>query len=921
MLTIVIGSIICLGLLYFGLRGQSPNVLREFRTNLKGYADLLVYAAVIEDGIILNKDGSLLAGWEYRGYDMDSSSNLELDALAEHANAAFKRRDTGWMMHVDAVRRPARGYPSGAAFPDRTTAIIDEERRLQHQAESSHFETTYVLIFTYLPPPDATDKVTQFLVEGDKTSEDTNSGARALRTFKAAIAEFEDNLSYNLRVRRLKSRETEIDGEKVTIDDLLSHINMCVTGETHSIRLPETPMFLDGLLGGVDFYGGLKPRIGHRHIRCVAITGFPNESYPGILERLNRLPMCYRWSNRFLFLDPMDARKRMESFRKKWAMGRKSMKTYLSEQAGTSTGGGPINSDADQMAFDVTAALDDLSADTVRFGYYTSVIVLTDEDPAVVDQQAREVLKLLFNIGFNARVEDVNAVEAFVGTHPGNGYSNIRKPLVHTRTVADILPLTSVWAGEPTNPCPFYPPDSPPLAYTATSGATPFCLSLHVGDVGHTLILGPTGAGKSTLLGLITAQQFRYPNAQVFVFDKGYSALPLVMAAGGQHYDLMGEYGSPNFCPLEHVDDQTERAWAAEWLETIITLQGIYVTPQHRKAIQHALGLLAESESRTMTDLLNGPLQEPSLRQALDRYTLDGPLGTLVDSRTDSLRDDPFQVFELEHLMESGTNAQKNIVPVLLYLFHRIEQRLDGRPTLIVLDEAWALIDDALFAERIRDWLKTLRKKNAAVIFATQSVSDVLDKPITAAVLESCLTKIFLPNPQARGEISSQAYRKIGLTARQIEILSYATPKRQYYYTSPLGQRLFDLGLGPVALSFVGASGKEDLVKVRELAASYGPDWPAEWLWRRGLQVPAAVWVGNKEESELATTLLQRYRQTWPAEWLRRHGREDAAEQWINYYASSEGAPPLESPAEEASVNGASVNGAVHSPTTATTAS
>ena len=883
---LVIASLVILGLLFFGLRGQKPTMIREFRTHLKGYSDVLNYAAIIDDGIILNKDGSLMAGWEYRGYDMDSSSNLELDVLADRANAAFMRRDSGWMMHVDAMRRPARNYPTGSQFPDRTTQLIDEERMLQHEAVGSHFETTYVLVFTYLPPPDASDRVSQFLVEGDKDADDTNSSARALRTFKQALGEFEDNLSFNMRFRRLKARDVEVDGEKFVVDDLLSHLNMCITGEPHVVRLPKTPMFLDAVLGGVDFYGGLKPRVGHRHIRTIAITGFPNESYPGILERLNRLPMCYRWSNRFIFLDPQHARKKMESYRKKWAMGRKSMQSYIGEQTGAAAGPGDVNRDAEDMAFDAADALNDLTADRQRFGYYTSVIVLTDEDHNAVDQQAREVLKLLFNLGFNARVEDLNAVEAFFGTHPGNGYANVRKPLVSTRTVADIIPLTSVWAGEPNNPCPFYPPNSPPLAFTATSGATPFCLSLHVGDVGHTLILGPTGAGKSTLLGLIIASQFRYPNAQVFVFDKGYSAYGLCAASGGQHYDLMGEYSSPNFCPLEHVDEQTERAWAAEWLETVITLQGIYVTPQHRKVIQHALTLLADSESRTMTDLLNGPLQEPALRQALDRYTLDGPLGTLVDSRTDSLRDNPFQVFELEHLMESGTNAQKNIVPVLLYLFHRIEQRLDGRPTLIVLDEAWALIDDALFAERIRDWLKTLRKKNAAVLFATQSDNDVLDKPITAAVLESCLTKIFLPNPQARSEISSQAYHKIGLTPKQIEILSYATPKRQYYYTSPLGQRLFDLGLGPVALSFVGASGKEDLVRIRELEATYGADWPAEWLYRRNLPGAAAHWVGGKEHGEEAQAIIQRFRQTWPAEWLRKMGNEAAAEQWISYYVA-----------------------------------
>ena len=512
--------------------------------------------------------------------------------------------------------------------------------------------------------------------------------------------------------------------------------------------------------------------------------------------------------------------------------------------------------------------------------------MLTHEDAATIDERAREVLKLLFNLGFNARVEEVNAVESFLGTHPGNGYANVRKPLVHTRNLADFLPLTTIWSGEATNPCPFYPPKSPPLAFAATNGATPFRLNLHVGDVGHTLILGPTGAGKSTLLGMLAASQFRYPGAQVFVFDKGYSALPLVKASGGEHYDIMGELGSPQFCPLARVDDPAERAWAAEWLETLVALQGVTMNPGYRRAIYHALTLLAESDSRTMTDLLHGPLQEPVLRAALDRYTLDGPLGMLLDSKTDGLGDDIFQVFELEHLMESGQNSARNVVPVLLYLFHRLEQRLDGKPTLLVLDEAWTFIDNSLFAEKIRDWLKTLRKKNTAVIFATQSVSDVLDKPVTSAIMESCLTKIYLPNPEARSQNSSAAYKKIGLTDRQIEMLAYAIPKRQYYYTSPGGQRLLDLGMGPVALSFVGASGKDDLATIRSLEDTYGSDWPAEWLWQRGQRFAAARWIGGAARQDAALGILEAHRQTWPAEWLRRLGQNDAADNWLERYTS-----------------------------------
>jgi type IV secretion system protein VirB4 len=887
MITLLFGGLIILTLIYFTLRGQSPSIVREFRTKARGYSDLLTYAAVIEDGIVLNKDGSLTAGWSYRGNDLDSASSYELDALSDRVNSALKRRGSGWMMHVDAIRREARQYSSRSRFPDRTTALIDEERRRQYEAEGAHYETEYVMCVSYLPPPDAESKLTALLIEGDL--DDETAASRAMRTFNSAISDIEDTLSHSLRFRRLRAR-TELDerGNEVVFDDLLAYLTFCVTGNDHPVRLPRVPMFLDAMIGSVDFYGGLKPRVGTRHIRPITITGFPNESFPGILEGLNRLAMPYRWSNRFIFLDPQASRKHIETRRKKWFMGRKSMKGYLSEQAnaGIET---PLNSDSMSMANDAQAALDDLSADIVRFGFYTSTIVVTDEDVKVADERAREVLKLLFNLGFNARIEDVNAVEAFLATHPANGYANVRKPLLHTRNLADFLPTTTIWAGLEKNPCPFYPPDSPPLAYAATNGATPFRLNLHVGDVGHTLILGPTGAGKSTLLGLIAASHFRYPNAQVFIFDKGYSAYPLVRASGGEHYDIMGEHGSPQFCPLARIDDPAERAWAAEWLETLIALQGITLNPGHRRAIFNALTLLADSESRTMTDLLHGPLQEPVLRAALDRYTLDGPLGTLLDSQVDGLNEDMFQVFELEHLMESGQSSGRNVVPVLLYLFHRIEQRLDGRPTLLVLDEAWTFIDNSLFAEKIRDWLKTLRKKNAAVVFATQSVSDVLAKPITAAIMESCLTKIFLPNPEARSQNSAAAYRQIGLSDRQIEILSYAVPKRQYYYTSPEGQRLFDLGLGPVALSFIGASGKDDLKAIRQLQALYGSDWPAEWLWQRGQRHAAARWVGGELRQEEALAVLSQHRQTWPAEWMRSSGLSLEADRWLEIFHSRQG--------------------------------
>jgi hypothetical protein len=170
------------------------------------------------------------------------------------------------------------------------------------------------------------------------------------------------------------------------------------------------------------------------------------------------------------------------------------------------------------------------------------------------------------------------------------------------------------------------------------------------------------------------------------------------------------------------------------------------------------------------------------------------------------------------------------------------------------------------------------------VVFATQSVSDVLAKPITAAIMESCLTKIFLPNPEARSQIASAAYTQIGLSSRQIEILSYAIPKQHYYYTSPAGQRLFNLGIGPVAMSFVGAGGKDDLKAIRMLQYFYGSDWPAEWLWQRGQREAAAHWLGGPAKHAAAMRVLTDHRQTWPAEWMRLAGSPLDAERWMKTY-------------------------------------
>lgn len=818
--------------------------LREFRSAAYGLSDLLPWAGLVDDGVVLTKSGGLLAAWEYRGPDLDSATPEELYTMAARLNSALKLGD-GWTIHGDALRAAAPGYAPIGAFPDRTTRMIDDLRHRMHEGHSAGFSSRYVLTVTWHPMPDAAARAADLFVEGRARG----TAARQLERFRESLTEIEGRLSSLMKIRRL-CEETDARSGAVS-SPLLAHLERCVTlaSTTRPVLMPEIPMYLDAILGNQDFVTGFVPRVGGRHLACVALSGLPAHSAPGILDFLSRLPVAYRWSNRFIYLDPGRAEKILNQYRSRWAQKRKSLLNLLRENAGGQAT--HINADADRMASDAVQALAEASSGMVQYGYYSSVLILSHPDTQVLDDTAREVGKLIETKGFGVRIEDVNAVEAYLGSLPGNVSANVRRPLIHTLNLAHLLPFTAVWAGPERHPCPFYPKESPPLLYARTEGATPFRLSLHAGDLGHTVILGPTGSGKSTLLATLVAQHFRYPRAQVFAFDKGYSLLPLCWASGGEHYDIAGDTEDTElaFCPLSQVHEASEQAWAAEWLEGLCELQGASITPRERQEIYRAVVQLGASTTaareRTLTNFLVF-LQDQTLREALKAYTLRGMAGQLLDAEEDSLRKDPFQVFEMEHLLNKG---DKWVLPVLSYLFHRIEQRFRGAPTLLVLDEAWVMLAHPVFKAKIREWLKVLRKANVAVVFATQSLSDLARSGIADVVFESCPTKVLLPNAEAQSDASRTLYESIGLNRRQIEILSMATPKRQYYMIHPDGRRLFELGLTAPELAFLGSSGKEDLARIRILRHDCGEHWPAEWLREHKCPEAALLWESYRSKS------------------------------------------------------------------------
>ena len=218
---------------------------------------------------------------------------------------------------------------------------------------------------------------------------------------------------------------------------------------------------------------------------------------------------------------------------------------------------------------------------------------------------------------------------------------------------------------------------------------------------------------------------------------------------------------------------------------------------------------------------------------ALGPLTLNGPHGALLDGHGAALRSSRFDTFELETLMATPSA----VAPVLSALFHELEQGFDGRPTLLVLDEAWLFLGETAFAAKIREWLKTLRKKRVAVVFATQSLDDVASSSIASSLIESCPTQVFLPNPRAMEPSSADLYRGFGLNRRQLELIAFATPKRAYYWRQPRGRRLFDLRLTGVALALCGAGSPEDQTLIDDVLARSGETaFAREFLKAKGVQ-------------------------------------------------------------------------------------
>ncbi|MFQ5569530.1 MAG: hypothetical protein ACE5G0_07630 [Rhodothermales bacterium] len=779
----------------------------------EGLGDLLGWAFLVGEGIILMKDGAFLTGLRIRGRDLDSATAAEVNQAAAVIAQVLGLLGEGYSFEINLHRRETHDYPAldRNHYPTPALWALERERLDQYRRQGQHFITENVILITYIPPKETTQRWERLVVEGAGEHLDWT---QILHRFKSTVAETESLLATTFFVERLDSRA------------LLTECHRCLTSLQHNVSPPPfAHSYLSYVLASDDFMTGFQPVVGRRYVFAISITSLGMESVAASSDWFNRLRENARWHLRFVCLSRHEADRRISKLQTRWFHQRGGLRALFTPGDYQAHREDFENLDATEMQRETSQALADNRSGRARFGYLTSTILLHDTDRDRGAGRALALMQAIRDQGWTCSLETINATDAFLGSLPGHGSYNLRRPLLSSVNLAHLFPTTTPWPGEAVCPSNLFPSESPPLLYARTGGATPFRVNLHQGDVGHTLVVGATGAGKSVLVGMLAMSWLRYAESRVFIFDVGYSHLIPTLAAAGMHYDLAGEDGSIALQPLRYIDEDAERIWALFWLETVCELCGHSLSPDDRRELGHALDLLAQAppQGRTLTALYVSLPRR--LQDVLEPYTVKGTFGRLLDAHDDGTRPERGRVhtFELSEVIQF---RDRLVVPLLMHLFRRIERSLDGTPTLIVIEEAWAALMRSAFAQRVQQWLLTLRKRNAAVVLVTHSPAQIRELPNAAMLTESCPTKIILPNPEARHPDQAEVYRTLGLNAREIEIIATATRKRDYYYKSTSGSRLFDLNLGQVALTLLtplpGLTVQESTTALQTLIAQHG---------------------------------------------------------------------------------------------------
>jgi type IV secretion system protein VirB4 len=808
--------------------------------------DKLPWQALV--GPVRNTDGSLQLSFRLYGPDLSGQPREVKGSAALRANNAIRRLGAGWVLYSEARRVPATDYPS-SRFPHPLAQRIDDERRDWYLSPGRHFYSEYYLTLRYLPPMGKSSWVQELWVQGQAPTQ-TTSEQEHIRTFAAEAAHLAGLLAGDQMLKQLDASET------------LTYLHSCISHKRHKVAVPRYPLYLSYQLCDSAFRGGLDLQLGPHHLKVISISDFPDRSLAGLLQGLDNLGFEYRWTTRYIATPKHKAKKIMQRIQQQWFSQRKSTTSRIIEQLA-----GPqeaiLDSDAINKAQAIDHARQEIGADIVGYGQLTDVIVVWDRDHGEAERRARVVEELINDAECVARIEELGAEDAWLSSVPGDVSHNPVRPMLSSLNRVHMLPgLLSVWSGPEWNER----LNGPPLFYATTGGSTPFRVSTHAGERGNVLVLGPIRSGKTALVGFSAMQFLRYRDARIVMFQVKGGGKCETLCLGGRYIDL-GAMG-PSFQPYRDIHIRQELEYRQEWTCDRLEEGRIPVSVLVRSFVGNALDKLSRAPvaQRTITELINvmrslsakgertappkrGPqgiseglsdetkarrLWHLEICEALSYYC-----GGILDADHDTPLDASVQCLEWESFLE---NSPRLVPAVLTHVWHELDRGFTGDPVLFIVDEFNRLVSQELIVSRIDRVVRTYGFRNVAMVVATQAVEDILSVRIGPLLLQSCPTRILLPNGAALSSACRAAYEALGLTPEQIQTIAQARPKRDYFFQRESeGGRLFELQLEGMALEVSGRSRPEHLRLMDQVLAAYGAkDFWRGWLQTCGLSVPEA---------------------------------------------------------------------------------
>lgn len=760
----------------------------------------LPYARHVNDHTIETRDGMLMQVLHLRGLHFETADSEEINYRARLRDATLQAiGSSSFAIYHHIVRRRV-DVALEAEFPDSFSQRLDAAWRARLQSRQFYIND---LFLTLVRRPlrgqvGALDRVRALL--GRTTLDREAEAAQDLRQLDTARDALVSALgSYGPRLLGV------YDTAQGPCSEPLEFLSSLLHGEMRPVLLPRQDIGRYLPFRRISFgqetaelgKAGLSPP---SYLGIVAIKDYPAQTAPGMFDDLLRLPFEMVLAQSFGFVDRAAALSQMN-------LALRRMRSAEDE--------------ALSLRDALSTAKDDVAAGRAGFGEHHMTIAIRGGSPAQVDQAVAEAQAMLADLGAIAVREDVALEPAFWAQFPGNFRYIARRGLVSTRNFAGLASFHNFPQGKAQGN---HWGDAVSLLETTAAG--PYYFNFHQSDLGNFTVIGPSGSGKTVVLNFLLAQARKFHPRIVF-FDKDRGAELFIRAIGGS-YDVLRPGQPSGLNPLQIEDTPSNRQFLIEWLTLLAGRVDVEEAAQIKDAIDANFQQPMEHRRlRHLVELFRGGHRPRSdnLWSRLRPWWGEGEHGWLFDNPHDLTDLNAATIgFDMTQILDNARLRS----PAMLYLFHRVEQRLDGTPAIIVVDEGWKALDDDVFVRRIKDWEKTIRKRNGIVGFATQSAQDALESRIASAIIEQAATQIFMANPKARAADYCDGF---GLTPHELDLIR-TLPDSAHCFLIKHGSHsvVARLNLSGEREILTILSGRESSVRaLDELRARVGDD-PDVWI-------------------------------------------------------------------------------------------